>query len=354
MLELIKKFDSADMLNFLYNFPLQLKDAFLLGKKTEIHSSYLKHKNIVFSGMGGSAIGADIIRAYCFYKSKLPIFVFRNYNLPPFVNKETIFFVCSYSGNTEETIASFQEARKKKAKIIVISSGGELINYAHKLKIPYIKIPSGYPPRQALGYFVFVPLYILYKMRVIGNIEKELEETIYVLEKMRDRKMSPAVQEGNIAFDTARFMLNRFPVIYSQTDYLDVVCMRWRAQLAENSKMLSSVNFLPELNHNEIVGWQFPAGVLKNFVIVFLRDNWEEERIKVRMDITKEILKKRGFNKIKQIYAEGKSLMARIFSLIYTGDFVSYYLAILNRVDPTPVEAINYLKKRLELTKQRK
>ncbi|MCM8783725.1 MAG: bifunctional phosphoglucose/phosphomannose isomerase [Candidatus Omnitrophica bacterium] len=346
MLDLIKKFDSADMLTMLQNFPQQCRDAFMLGKGIELPSSYHQFNNIVFSGMGGSAIGGDIIRTYCLYKLNLPIFVFRNYNLPSFINEDTLFFACSYSGNTEETIASFQEARRKKAKIVVISSGGELITLAQRKNIPFIKIPSGYPPRQSLGYFVFVPLYLLQKIKILNNLEPELEETFYLLERMRDKKLSPEIKKENIAFDTALLMLNRFPVIYSQIDYLDVVSMRWRAQLAENSKVLSSINFLPELNHNEIVGWRFPKSVLKNFIIFLLRDNTEQARIRLRIEITKELLKKDGFL-IKEVRAEGRSLMARILSLIYIGDFVSYYLAILNQIDPTPVKPIAYLKKRL-------
>ncbi|MFN7170073.1 MAG: SIS domain-containing protein, partial [Candidatus Omnitrophota bacterium] len=225
MLKLIKRFDSLNMLTLLKNFPNQCKDSFLQVKEIEIPSTYCQFKQIVFSGMGGSAMGGEIIRSGYLYKINLPIFVIRNYMLPDFVNGETLFFACSYSGNTEETIASYQEAKQRKAKIIVISSGGILRELAEKDKFPFIEIPSGYPPRQALGYFVFTPLNILEKMKVISDLERELQETILVLEKLRDDNFSPEVKKKNVAWELALLLRNKFPVIYAQVDYLDAVCM---------------------------------------------------------------------------------------------------------------------------------
>ncbi|MFN7171033.1 MAG: SIS domain-containing protein, partial [Candidatus Omnitrophota bacterium] len=138
--------------------------------------------------------------------------------------------------------------------------------------------------------------------------------------------------------------------IYSGSIHFDVVAQRLRTQLNENSKTLASSHVFPEMNHNEIVGWRFPEKTLKRFIILLLRDNQEQERIRRRIEITKEIFCRNGF-KFKEIYAEGNSLLTRIFSLIYLGDYVSYYLALLNRVDPTPVEPIVYLKNRLSESK---
>jgi len=345
--KLIKQFDSNNMLSLLLDFPAQCRDAFEIGKGFIFPSNYSYFKKIVFSGMGGSAIGGEIVRSYLLYKINFPIFVIRNYTLPNFVDEETLFFACSYSGNTEETIASFYEAKERKAKIITISSGGELLNLAYREGFPSVKIPSNYPPRQALGYFVFIPLSILQKIESFDNLENDFKETISLLENMREKKLSPKISKGNIALDMAKLIKGKFPVIYSQTDYFDAVCMRWRAQLAENSKTLSSINFFPELNHNEIVGWKFPQRVIKNFLIFLIRDNQELDRIRKRIEVTKEIFLKEGF-RFKEIWAEGNSLLARIFSLVYLGDFTSYYLALLNKVDPTPVEPITYLKNRLK------
>ncbi|MCM8797951.1 MAG: bifunctional phosphoglucose/phosphomannose isomerase [Candidatus Omnitrophica bacterium] len=346
MLKLIKRFDNLNMLPLLQDFPAQCKDSYLLGEEIKIPPTYHLFKYVVFCGMGGSAIGGDIIRAAYLYRIKFPIFVIKNYSLPNFVDEETLFFVCSYSGNTEETISAYQEAKKRRAKIIVISSGGILRELAEKDASPFVKIPPGYPPRQALAYFVFTPLKILEKINILPNLEPEWQETISLLEKLRDKNFSPEVKKGNFAWELAQLLKNKFPVIYGQIDYLEAVCARWRAQLAENSKVLSSIHFFPEMNHNEIVGWRFPEAVLKKFFIIFLRDNQEQERIERRIEVTKEIFSRDGF-KFKEVRAEGNFLLARIFSLIYLGDYVSYYLALLNRVDPTPVEPIVYLKNKL-------
>jgi len=339
--------DSSGMLGILDKFPQQCRDAFELASNFPIPEDYRKCKHIVFSGMGGSAIGADIIRSYSLYKIGYPLTVIRNYRIPKFINRESLFFACSYSGNTEETLASFQEARKKKARIIVICSGGKLLELARKNRIPCLVIPEGYPPRQALGYSFFSPLKILGNLGIIHKLSNEVEETLSVLTRLRDNNLSFDIGiKNNPAKKLAYFLKNKFPVIYGSCDYLDAVITRWRGQFAENSKTLSSVNFFPEMNHNEIVGWRFPQKLLKDFAVLMLRDSSEHKRVSQRIEITKELLKKDGF-KIKEIWSQGNSLMARMFSLVYIGDFASFYLGILNSIDPTPVEPIVYLKKKL-------
>ncbi len=342
-----KKIDSSGILDILDEFPRQCQNAFELGGSIAIPFSYKKIKNIVFSGMGGSAIGADLIRSYLIYRPVPPVFVIRHYRIPEFVDRTSLFFACSYSGNTEETIASFKAALKKKAKVIVISSGGRLLELARASKIPYVIVPKGYPPRQALGYFFFSPLKLLEQCGIVEKSDKKVTETISVLDNLRNNSLAMNVTGNNPAKKLANMLANRFPVIYGSTDYLDAVITRWRAQFAENSKTLSSVNLFPELNHNEIVGWRFPRRILKKFFIIILRDASEHKRISRRIEITKYLLIKDGF-RVKEVWSEGKSLMARMFSLVYLGDFISYYLAILNKVDPAPVEPIAYLKKRLK------
>ena len=138
----------------------------------------------------------------------------------------------------------------------------------------------------------------------------------------------------------------RDPIIYGANDHVDVVVTRWRGQLAENSKHLASSHVFPEMNHNEIVGWDFPAELMEKFTVLFLRDKGDHKRVAMRMDITKDILSKKGID-IIDVHSKGKGLLSRIMSLIYTGDMISFYLAILNGVDPTPVDRVTYLKKKL-------
>lgn len=345
--EFYQNIDTSDMLTLLENFPEQCTDALRLASGFFLPNDYRNFKNIAFSGMGASATGADLIRSFFLYKISCPISVIRNYRLPKSVNGDTLFFVCSYSGNTEETIYSFKEAIKRKAKIIVICSGGQILEMAKKAKIPYLVIPKGYPPRQALGYSFFSPLKILEKSKVIGSIEGEVKETVTLLKQLRNKKLSVRIDlKNNIAKKLAADLNNSFPVIYGSSDYLDSIITRWRGQLAENSKTLSSSHTLPEMNHNEIVGWKFPRKTLKDFMVIMLRDSSEHKRVTKRIEITKDLLKSEGF-RVREVFSEGKSLMTRMFSLIYIGDFVSFYLAILNKVDPMPVGPISYLKKKL-------
>lgn len=350
-LKVIRKFDSAGMLGILESFPGQVSRAKEIGLGFRVPSGLKKnYKNIVFTGLGGSAIGADIIRSYIAGESSVPVFVNRNYLLPGFVNKDTLLVVSSYSGNTEETLSAYRDARKKKAVIVAITSGGRLRQEAEKDGTPFILIPPGLPPRCSLGYSFFPSLILLCKLGIINNKIRDIDETITLLGNMVRTSLGAGVAgKLNKAKSIARAAHRRFPVIYSACDHIDSVAVRWRGQFAENSKTLASSHLFPEMCHNEIVGWENPDFMLKNSIAIFLRDRADLDRVSKRMDIVKDML---ADNKVKvlEIKSAGKSLLARIFSLIYVGDFASFYLAILNGCDPTPVERISYLKERLART----
>ncbi|MBN2097626.1 MAG: bifunctional phosphoglucose/phosphomannose isomerase [Candidatus Omnitrophica bacterium] len=346
-LKLIESKDRSRMRNILQKLPLQCQEAFRLGKNFSISQEYSRVKNIVFSGMGGSAIGADLISFYLRKEIKLPIYVNRDYSLPAFLNQDSLAILLSYSGNTEETLSSFERAEAASAKILVISSGGKLVELAKKNNHPYLVIPAGYPPRGALAFLFFPSLAILSGLGFIEDKQREFQETITLLEKMHDNSLDLGVPESaNPAKKLAARLFNKFAVIYGASENLAGVVTRWRGQLAENSKSLASSQLLPEMNHNEIVGWQHPEELLQRFVIIFLRDEQDHPQVKKRIEISKEILQKQGFA-VEEIHAQGKGLLARVFSLIYLGDYVSFYLAILNGEDPTPVKRIDYLKQRL-------
>jgi len=346
----IKKYDRSGMLKVLEGFPEQCLDAVNIGSSFKLPDNYRKtFRNIVCTGLGGSAIGADIARSYAADESKTPIFVNRNYALPDFTGEESLVITSSYSGNTEETISAYRDAKKRRSKIIAITSGGELKKSAEADGYPVITIPGTLQPRCALGYSFFPLLILLSGMGVVGGQSKHIEETISILKGLRNSLADNDNKAGegkNISKRIAASLHDKFPVIYGAQDHIDCVITRWRGQLAENSKTLSSGHVLPEMNHNEIVGWQFPEKVLKNFIAVILRDAGDSRPVSKRLDITEEILRKEGVETMR-VESTGNSLLARVFSLIYTGDFVSFYLAILNGVDPTPVDRITYLKKEL-------
>ncbi len=347
-IESIRSLDKSNMLNLLLDFPQQLLDAAKIGNSTTFLKDSMKGFNdIVFSGVGGSAIGADLIRSYLGEECKVPIIVNRDYSLPTFVDNDTLLIISSYSGNTEETLSAYGEGVRRGSRIVAITSNGELKRLAEKDGFLCITVPQGLPPRCALGYSS-IPIIILFsKLGLISNKSNEIEETARVLNRLNKTTLSPQVGEDrNIAKKIASLLFDKYAVIYGANRHTDVVATRWRGQLAENAKTISSSHLFPEMNHNEIVGWRNPRDLMEDLVAIILKDSGDHPRTKKRMEITKLLIEKEGV-KVIEVCSQEKRLLARIFSLIYIGDFVSFYLAILNNVDPTPVDVVQYLKKEL-------
>ena len=230
------------------------------------------------------------------------------------------------------------------------SSGGKLKEWALRDSVTFIEIPAGLPPRCALGYCSIIPLLVFAKLGLIKEVGSCVSEAGKVLEDLREKNLNPKIgQKDNIAKAIALKLFNKFAVVYSASVNFDVCATRLRGQLAENSKALSSSHLFPEMNHNEIVGWHNPKKLFKDFLVIMLRDKGMHPRVAKRMEITRDILKKEGVS-LTEVWSKGESLLARIFSLIYIGDFISYYLAILYGIDPTPVEKVTYLKNKLAET----
>lgn len=347
-IENIRSFDRSDMFSKLVNFHEQIKEAVKIGERIKPNLGKRVNK-IVLTGLGGSAIAGDLLRSYLLDEVKIPLFVNRDYFLPRFVDENTLLIVSSYSGNTEETISAYKDGIKKRAKIICITSNGEIEKIALIKKHPVIKIPSGFPPRTALGYSFFPLLVLFSKLGFVKNKKKEINETIKLIEA-KSKVYSDPGHEENLAYKIAVRLDGSIPFIYSSGKF-DVVAMRWACQIEENAKMLAHFNVFPELNHNEIVGWSGEVkGSFKDLMskisVIILRDDGEYERIKYRIEVTDELIRLYA-GEVLNIYSEGKTSLARIFSQIYLGDWVSFYLAILNEVDPTPVKPIEYLKSEL-------
>ncbi len=344
----VKSFDRSDMLSLLAGFPQQLRDARDIGEGADFAKEIDKDFNkIVFCGLGGSAIGADLIKSYIAGECKVPIIVNRDYTLPAFVDTKTLLIISSYSGNTEETLSAYREGKKANAKIVTITTNGELKKIAENNNLPCIVIPKGLPPRCALGYSS-IPLIVLFsKLGLISDKGNEIKETARHLEKLRDEELSLAIpEERNISKRIAKALTGKYAIIYGANRLTDSVVTRWRGQLAENSKAVSSTHLFPEMNHNEIVGWANPKNLMKDLVVLVLRDREDHPRVAKRMDISMELIKRVGV-KIIEVASRGESTLSRIFALIYIGDFVSFYLAVLNGVDPTPVDNVMYLKNEL-------
>lgn len=346
--DVVEKTDAQNMYGLIYEFPSQLQHVLKIARQLPLPSLKSNQiKNIVLTGMGGSAIGGDLIRSYLASELGLPFLISRNYSLPHFVNENTLVFVSSYSGNTEETLSAYQLLKKNGAKIISISSGGELLRLSEKDGILFLKIPTGYPPRAALGYS-FVPILVfLERLGFVSGKIKDLEKTIDFLSSRREYFSIEKNSEKNIAKNIAGELFSKLPIIYSGADHFDTVAYRWKGQICENSKMLCFNNVFPEFNHNELVGWEILSGMENKIVVIVLKDQDDHPQIKKRMEIVKGIIQKKGV-KLIELESEGENLLSRIFSLIQLGDFVSFYLAILNQVNPTPVKLIDYLKSKLD------
>ena len=341
----IKMYDRSNMFEVLAGFSDQVKTAFNIGQSVEIDEGTYKINKIIISGLGGSAIGGDLLRSFILYESPVPVFVNRNYKLPAFADKDTLVILSSYSGNTEETLSSYEDAVNKNCSVICISSGGKLSLLAENNKQLLIKVPGGLQPRCALGFSFFPLLILMGKLGLISDKSGEINDVINRL-NIRAHQYSSLDENTNNALKIAGYLEGKIPVIYSSIDFFDIVNLRWRGQLGENAKTIAFGNYLPEMNHNEIVGWQENPELLKKIAVIAIRDKQDNLPVKNRIDITLELIKPLA-SLILQVEGEGNSLLERIFDVIYLGDWMSYYLAIINKTDPTPVEKINYLKNKL-------
>ena len=319
--------DQSNMLGVLESFPAQCKEALALPKGIVVSEDI---KNIVVCGMGGSAIGGALLKAYM-RSSKLPVFLNQDYSLPEFVDESSLVFAVSYSGNTEETLAAYHEAEKRNAKIIAITSGGKLSQLCKTV----IKIPSNLQPRAALGYLFFPMLGILYNSSLIEVKNQDLNEMLALL---KDQASIKAIAE-----QLARKIENKMPIIYS-SELLSPAAYRFKTQINENAKCPAYNNVFPEMNHNEISAFG-RAMSRDRFIAILLRDAKDHPRIIKRMDVCRQIMEQRV--DVLELPVKGNSLLARLFYTIAVGDFTSYYLALRERVDPTPVETIEWLKKKL-------
>jgi glucose/mannose-6-phosphate isomerase len=333
--------DPAGMAAMVSNFPIQCREAMAIGESFIPPAKYKKIDNVLVCGLGGSAIAGDLVGSLNVFRISVPFRVSRQYELPAWTKENTLVILSSYSGNTEETLSSFQQALNRKAKIICITSGGKLAQLASENKIPMMTIPGGFPPRAATGYLIFPLLLALEKCGLIPSLEDERRETLAVLEAM-SVELSPSKPAlENDAKTLAKMLLGKLAFIYGAC-YLAPVALRWQTQLNENSKVLAHAGELPEMNHNEVVAWSHRSQMADKLAAIFLRTKDEHPRVSARFDLTKRIISENAA--VKEYWCKGQSRLARQMSLVYLGDFASLYLAFLAHKDPMEITAINFLK----------
>lgn len=346
-LKIIEKIDKEGMLKAVEDFPKQFEEAISLAEETPLNIDLPPLNSILILGMGGSGISGDIIKNLLEDELNLPIFVNKGYFLPRFVNEGTLVFAVSYSGETEETLSGFGQVLGRGAPIISVSTGGTLAKKTLEAGLPWVKIPEGLQPRAALGYLVIPILVLLERLGLIKDKTKEREEALKILQIQKEKFHRQKALEENRAQLWAMKLGSKLPIVYGSEGITGVAAFRWKCQFNETSKTPSFWHIFPELNHNETVGWELLKDITQNFSLILLRDKDEPERVKKRIKITWELIEKQ-FGEVLEVFAEGRSKLAKVFSLIYFGDFVSTYLAILNGVDPTPVEKVQILKKKLK------
>jgi glucose/mannose-6-phosphate isomerase len=337
--------DRSGMLDLLLDLPEHIQVGERLGQSVDLPPA-ADVRAIVVTGMGGSSISGDLLRSYIHAECPIPLMVNRHYSLPAFVGPKTLVCAASFSGNTEETLSAFGEARARGARLLAVTSGGQLGQLADEWHIPCVRVPEGLPPRTTVGYLFTPMLVTLARLGLIADQSAPLAEAIDVLREL-GAQYRPGIETfRNLPKALAKDLHGKFPVIYGVQDLSDVVAYRWRTQFNENSKVLASHQAFPELSHNEVVGWQGPLASALEPWVVLLRDPQELGRIRLQIDITKTFLQERAAG-LTEVWSQGHSRIARLFSLLYTGDFTSYYLALLRGVDPKPVAAIDRLKDRL-------
>lgn len=320
------------MKNLVENFPNQLREALIIADKAIISESK-KVQNIVISGLGGSGIGGTIISELISDSCTVPIIINKDYFIPSFVNENTLFIASSYSGNTEETLSALNQAIAKKAIIVCITSGGEILEIAKQHQFNFIEIPGGSPPRSCIGYSLVQLIKVL---NVNGFCDKKLfldiKKSIKLLEK---NALNIKIQSELIA----KKLVNKIAVLYSLGSSEGIV-VRFRQQINENSKMLCWHHVFPEMNHNELVGW---TSKNDDLVVVTFHTSFDYNRTKKRYDICRPIFEKYS-NDVIDIIAIGESKLEQFLYLINIGDWISCYIAEFRKVDAVEVNVINHLK----------
>ncbi|MEA3442277.1 MAG: bifunctional phosphoglucose/phosphomannose isomerase [Chloroflexota bacterium] len=344
-LETYKKYDTGGMLVHLHNLPRQCQEAWQKASEFTLPHEFRNADKIVICGMGGSAIGADLLRSLASDMAKPIIFVSREYDLPAFVDSETLLIASSYSGNTEETLSAFRQALNLDCKKLVSTTDGKLKGLAEEKGIPVFSIEYAAQPRAALGYS-FIPLIaFLCHLGFLSDKSAELRKMVTVLDSLVSELAENVATSLNPAKQLAGKLLGKLIVVYGG-GILSPVARRWKGQFNENSKSWAFYETFSELNHNAVVGYEFPEELADKIYVVLLRCPSLHPHILARYEVTSEILDKAGIGH-EIIDSRGEDRLTQMMSLVFPGDWVSYYLAMLNETDPTPVKMIAYLKERL-------
>ena len=321
------------MNDYIDDFSNHLREAIEIANNTSLTSCTKEIRNVLICGLGGSGIGGTIVSDIISPKVNIPIAATKDYSIPNFVNEHTLVIANSYSGNTEETLYALEKCQAKCAEIAVITSGGKLKVIAEENKYNKIIIPGNQPPRAMFGY-AFTELFFM--LNHYGIIDDSFKSDFTKAIELLDTEKSD-IQEQ--AMSLAKKMYKQTPVIYVANGF-EGVAVRFRQQINENSKMLCWHHVVPEMNHNELLGWRTNVNDL---AVVYFRNKSDYDRNQIRMNINKKVISEYTDN-ISEIWSKGDSLIENSLYHINLGDWVSWYLSEMNNVDAIEIDVIDFLK----------
>jgi glucose/mannose-6-phosphate isomerase len=341
--ERIRAADPGNMLERIKDLPKQVRDAWKIASAAQLPPAHGDVRNITVAGMGGSAIGGDLAAALLAGDLKIPMSVHRDYGLPAYVGRDSLVIVSSYSGNTEETLSSFEEAQRRGARVLVLTTGGRISELARAAKYPVITFSYPAQPRAALGYSLGLVLGALTRLGFVRDLGPDIDAALADLAKLEER-----VHEGARTNDAKKLAIELYGrVIFAYGGgVLGVMARRVKGQWNENAKNWAAFDVLPELNHNAVVGFPYPDVARDALTVLLLRSDRDNPRHKIRFDVTRELLDRVNVPH-KTLQFGGASMLSEVLQLTLFTDYVSFYVALLNGADPSPVKSIDYLKDRL-------
>lgn len=348
--KIYKQLDKSNMLGSIELLGEQINQTWQEVNKIHIPQSYLKINQIVFSGMGGSALGAYVAKYLYNNQLKIPFEVINDYYLPSYVDEKTLVIVGSYSGNTEETISCFNEALKKKAKVFVIATGGKLELLAKKNGYPLYQIKPRFnpcnQPRLGIGYAIFALLTLFHRLKIIFLEKNDINDLKQILQESNQKYGVNNPTKKNLAKKIALKIYNKTP-IFIAGEFLVGAVHAIRNQINENAKSLAIYFPLPELNHHLLEGLRFPAKIRETNVYLLFQSDLYTKKIKKRLIITDEMIKNHKYQTIIYQPSSKKSLY-QVIEAIGFGVYLAYYLAVLYRIDPSPIPIVDLFKKKIE------
>jgi glucose/mannose-6-phosphate isomerase len=337
--------DPGRMLRAALSLPDHCREGYRLGRGLRGLPAGDAVESIALCGMGGSGISGDIVRALYRDRLFLPVDVVRGPELPEFCGKDTLVVCSSYSGNTAETLTLFEEAARRGCRLVAVCSGGVMARRATELDVAVVPVPQGFMPRAALGYLLLGALGALEAMGVVPDLGEELAASVAALERLAGELGPDKDRSRNEAKGLAAACMGRFPVIWGAEGLGHVAATRWKTEINENGKVPAFASSLPELDHNEVVGWSDGMGEM--FLVIALRHEGEHGDVADRFPVSLSIAGAAGALS-EEVWATGETELARVLSLCMKGSATSVYLGIARGVDPGPVAAIERVKRELE------